>query len=106
MKSDAQQACDFFLAKYRATTQKPDTLHDVRKAAAPAPAPVEHAADEEQDDGMRFKCSACESYVKPDPEGNGMKCDNCGDWHTLCDECTPNEESYSSDAVWLCEACR
>jgi hypothetical protein len=61
---------------------------------------------EVQDDGMRFKCSACESYVMPDPESNGMKCDNCGNWFTLCDECTPNEESYSSDAVWLCEACR
>ena len=63
-------------------------------------------AEAEQDDGMRFQCKACDTYVKPDPEGSGMKCHACGEWFTLCAECMPNREAYSSDAVWLCPECR
>ncbi len=35
-----------------------------------------------------------------------MKCDSCGEWFTLCEKCMPDTDTYSSDAVWLCDGCR
>jgi hypothetical protein len=63
------------------------------------------ASQQELDDGMRFKCE-CGTYVKPDPEGSGMKCEECGEYVTLCEECMPDLNAYSSEAVWLCPDCR
>lgn len=77
-------------------------LKDMQQKDAQQVEPVE-----EQDDGMRFKCSGCGSYLKPDPGGSdGMKCDACGEWFTLCEKCMPDGSAYSDDAVWLCERCR
>jgi DNA-directed RNA polymerase subunit RPC12/RpoP len=63
-------------------------------------------SEQGKDDGMRFKCSTCETYVKPDPEGSGMKCDACGEYFVLCDDCSPEWSKYLGEAVWLCPQCR
>ena len=77
-----------------------DTLATKKIDAAP------RVGVEEKDDGVRYVCDLCPGYVKPDDDGSGMKCHDCGREFILCSECLPDADDYGPKAVWLCPECR
>jgi DNA-directed RNA polymerase subunit RPC12/RpoP len=67
---------------------------------------VQHPQSTRQDRDVDSPCTACGDDVRADPAQAGLNCARCGQWHVLCDDCTPNISEHSRDAAWMCPTCR
>lgn len=50
-------------------------------------------------------CTSCDADAGADPTQSGLNCARCGQWHVLCEDCTPNVPDNSRDAAWTCPSC-